>query len=269
MSGLPLTFASETIEFVSTTRKYNAHNDEEKNVHDETEAKTKSWMKQYEFRKDFLNENFEDYVFRMLNKSRDDDKPIIPHFTGTLQICPCPLTESYAYQALTVFMPWTHDNPIKRNRNDECLPKLKRFLNSSKCLVQLLMYYQQSLRKQEMKNQNVFDYEATIKSDYSPEYGEDMDIENFEDEDMLIAMSGMHKVDYEPDEDELLPTGLHYDWTQLTVPRSKKLMDNAEIFFQQLFVKQNRLLDIPTMVMDGKRVPFDISVTNSEQNPLY
>ena len=78
----------------------------------------------------------------------------------------------------------------------------------------------------------------------------------------------MHKFDHEPDEDDLLPTGLDYDWTQLSVPRSKKLMDNAETFFHQLFVKQNRLLDIPTMVMDGKRVPFDISVANSEQKPI-
>ena len=146
--------------------------------------------------------------------------------------------------------------------------KTKGIPKSSKCPVQLLMYYEQSLRKQEMKNQNVFDYEATSKSDYSPEYGENLDIENFEDEEMLIAMSGMHKFDHEPDEDDLLPTGLDYDWTQLTVPRSKKLMDNAETFFQQLFLKQNRLLDIPTMVMDGKRVPFDISVANSEQKPI-
>ena len=128
LSGLPLTFSYETIEFISTTRKYNGHDNEGNNLHDETDKTTKSWMKQYEFRKNYLNENFEDYVFRKLNESRDDDKPIIPHFTGTLQICPCPLTESYAYQALTVFMPWSHDNPIKKNRNDECLPKLKGFL---------------------------------------------------------------------------------------------------------------------------------------------
>ena len=109
LSALPLTLCSEHIEIISTSRHRKQNNLLEEN---HESCKKMTWMEKYENRIGRQDENFHDFVYTELNFKKGKRKTVIPHFSGALQICPIPLTEAYAYQALTVFKPWNLHNQI-------------------------------------------------------------------------------------------------------------------------------------------------------------
>ena len=169
-------------------------------------------MNLYEMRNGNENENFSDFVFRKMNEVSIDGKVKIPHFIGSLQLFPIPITEFYAQQALIVFKPWSKSKPLKAYNNIKFSTILQKFLESENCPTQLLIFYEQAKRRKAFMDKGVFHYEPTSKNAYDVDL-DDMDFNgDISDEDRLLMFNNMFQQDHDPDEESKLPRGLSFDW---------------------------------------------------------
>jgi hypothetical protein len=111
LAQLPLILCSERIEPVSLSpsRRICNHTEAKK---DKTLEDT-SWVTDYERRTGDSTLCFHHYVTGVMNrKKKEDMKESVPHYTGYIQFCSFPILETYYYQVLLAYKPWSKSNPL-------------------------------------------------------------------------------------------------------------------------------------------------------------
>jgi hypothetical protein len=105
---LPLVLFSKTLKPVSLSPYSRVRNYKEKCGNDGEGGDT-IWLTKYEKRPgEENNVSFHQYVSRELNLKRNvhEKNLMVPHFTGSMQFCSFPLSESYCYQVVMTYKPW-------------------------------------------------------------------------------------------------------------------------------------------------------------------
>jgi hypothetical protein len=110
---LPMVLCSETLKPVSLSPYSRVRNFKEQCGNDGEVGDT-SWVTKYE--KQLVEENvsFHQYVSRELNFKRKvhEKKLMVPHYTGSIQFFSFPLSESYCYQVMMAYKPWSISNKL-------------------------------------------------------------------------------------------------------------------------------------------------------------
>jgi hypothetical protein len=174
--------------------------------------------------------SFHQYVSRELNLKRNvhEKNLMVPHYTGSILFCSFPLSESYCYQVLMAYNPWSICNKLTNRCGVSYRTQLEAFISSSQCPKSILLAYERATRKKCQEDKGIFKHEPT----YNVDYKHDMDIE-FEgmkkDEAEALKMMSLHGSNV-PDDTWNLPRGVDYDWSVPNFPRDKQLWDTAETF---------------------------------------
>jgi hypothetical protein len=70
------------------------------------------WVSKYESRQGGPVMSLHYYITTVLtlNKKAECKKEVVPHCTGSIQLCAFPLSETYCYQVLLAYKPWSNSN---------------------------------------------------------------------------------------------------------------------------------------------------------------
>jgi hypothetical protein len=109
LAYLPLILCLERIEYVSLSRSMRICNQVEAKK-DKTLEDT-SWVTEYEQRTGYSTLCFNHYVTGEMNRKKTStSKETLPHYTGSIQFCSFPILETYCYQVLLAYKPWSKLN---------------------------------------------------------------------------------------------------------------------------------------------------------------
>jgi hypothetical protein len=129
---LPLALCSDTLKPVSLSPYSRVRNYKEQCGNDGEGGDTR-WVTEYEKLPGEENVRFHQYVSRGLNLKRKvhDKKLMVPHYTGSIQFCSFPLSESYCYQVLMAYKPWSISNKLTNRCGVSYRTQFQTFISSS------------------------------------------------------------------------------------------------------------------------------------------
>jgi hypothetical protein len=99
----------------------------------------------YEKRPGEENVSFYQYVSRELNLKWKvhEEKLMVPHYTGSIQFCSFPLSESYCYQVLMAYKPWSISNKLTNRCGVSFRTQSQTFISSSQCPNYILLAFEE------------------------------------------------------------------------------------------------------------------------------
>jgi hypothetical protein len=111
LAQLPLVLCSEKIEPVSlSTSRLICNQIEAKK---DKKLEDTSWITEYERRIVDSTLCFNHYLTGVMKRKKTRTfKEIVTHYTGSIQFCSFPLSETYFYQVLLAYKPWSKSNPL-------------------------------------------------------------------------------------------------------------------------------------------------------------
>jgi hypothetical protein len=72
-----------------------------------------TWITEYERRTGDSTVFFHHYVTGKMNRKKTrTSKEILPHYTGSIKFCSFYILETYCYQVLVAYKPWSKSNPL-------------------------------------------------------------------------------------------------------------------------------------------------------------
>jgi hypothetical protein len=158
---LPLVICSETLKAVSLSPYSRARNCKEQCGND-GEGGDISWVTKYEKRPGEENVSFHRYVSRELNFKRKvhDKKLMVPHYTGSIQFCSFPLSESYCYQVLMAYTPWSISNKLTNRCGVSYRTQIQTFVSSSQYPKSIRLAYERAKRRKCQEDNCIFKHEC-------------------------------------------------------------------------------------------------------------
>jgi hypothetical protein len=109
----------------------------------------------YEKRPGEENVNFNQYVSRELNLKRNvhEKKLMVPHYSSF------PLYESYCYQVLMAYKPWSISNKLTNMCGVSYRTQFEAFISSSQCPMSILLEYERAKRRKCQEDKGIFKHE--------------------------------------------------------------------------------------------------------------
>jgi hypothetical protein len=115
LAQLPLVLCSERIEPVSLSHSSRICNQIE--AKKEKTLEDTSWVTKNEWRTGNSTLCFHHYVTGKMNRKKiRTSKESLPHYTGSMQFCSFPTLETYCYQVLLAYKPWSKSNPLSNKQ---------------------------------------------------------------------------------------------------------------------------------------------------------
>jgi hypothetical protein len=146
------------------------------------------------------------YVTTEMNLKKDD----VPHYTGSIQLCVFPMSETYCYQVILAYKPCSTSNPLSNKRGKSYCDHFLSFMASYSCPKSILLAYERAKRRKLQEDKGIFTHEPASNVDYNQDM--DMEFEGMEqDEAEAIKMMALHGSGV-PDDNWDLPRGLDYEW---------------------------------------------------------
>jgi hypothetical protein len=68
-----------------------------------------------------------------------EKKLMVPNYTGSIQFCSFPLSESYCYQVLMAYKPWSISNKLTNRFGVSYRTQFEAFISSSQCPKSILL----------------------------------------------------------------------------------------------------------------------------------
>jgi hypothetical protein len=178
---------------------------------------------EYEWRTGDSTVCFHHHVTGEMSRKRATTlKEILPHYTGSIQFCSFPILESYFYQLLLAYKPWSKSNPLSNKHGKTYWDQFLEFASSPICLQTILLAYERANRRKLQEDKGTFKHEPTSNVDYNQDMEMEMEMEMeglYGDKPEAIKMMALHGSNL-PDDTWSLPRGYHYDWSTPTHPRN-------------------------------------------------
>jgi hypothetical protein len=204
LAQLPLVFCSERIEPVSLSPSRRICNQIEAKK-DKTLEDT-SWVTEYERRTGDSTLSFHHYVTGVMSRKKNRTlKEIVPHYTGSIQFCSFPISETYCYQVLLAYTPWSKSNPLSNKQVKTYRDQFLEFVSSPISPQTILLAYERAKRRKLQEDKRFFKHELTSNVDYNQDM--EMEMEGVDgDEAEAINMMALHGSNL-PDDTWSLPRG--------------------------------------------------------------
>jgi hypothetical protein len=188
---LPLVLCSETLKPVSLSPYSRVRNCKEQCGND-GEGGDIIWVTKYEKRPGEENVSFHQYVSRELNLKRKvhEKKLMIPHYTGSIQFCSFPLSESYCYQVFMAYKAWSISNKLTNRCGVSYRTQFQTFISSIQCHKSILLAYERAKRKKCQEDKGIFKHEPTSNVDYNQDM--DIEFEGMDKDEAQETMQGPH-----------------------------------------------------------------------------
>jgi hypothetical protein len=190
------------------------------------------WAMEYEWITGYSTVCVHHYVTGEMNRKRaTTSNEIVPHYTGSIQFCSFPISESYCYQVLLAFKQWSKSNPLPNTHGKTYRDQVLEFTSSSICPHILLLAYERAKRRKLQEDKGNFKHEPTSNVDYN----QDMEIkmEGLDvDEAEAITMMALHERNV-PDDTRSLPRGYNYEWPKPSYPRNPELLKPTKNFLAE------------------------------------
>jgi hypothetical protein len=104
---------------------------------------------------------------------------------------PFPLSETYCYQVLLAYKPWSKSNQVSNTRGKSYCDQFLSFLVSYSCLKSILLAYERAKRRKLQEYKGSFKHEPTSNVDYNQDMH--MEFEGMDqDEADAIKMMALH-----------------------------------------------------------------------------
>jgi hypothetical protein len=215
----PLVLCSEKSEPVSLSTSRRIYNQIE--AKKDKKLEDTSWVTEYERRTGDSTLCFHHYVTWVMNRKKNRTlKEIVPHYTGSILFCSFPLSETYCYQVLLAYRPWSKSNPLSNKQDKTYQDQSLKFVSSSVCPQTILLAYERAKRGKLQEDKGIYKHEPTSNVDYNQDI--EMEIEGLEgDESEAIKMMALHGSNV-PDYTWSFPRGYGYDWSK------PKLVENCK-----------------------------------------
>jgi hypothetical protein len=84
---------------------------------------------------------------KMNHKNSRKSKEILPHYTGSIQFCSFPISESYCYQVILAYTPWLKSNPLSKKHGKTYQDQFLEFTSSPICPQTILLAYERAKRR--------------------------------------------------------------------------------------------------------------------------
>jgi hypothetical protein len=91
----------------------------------------------------------------MNRKKTRTSKEILPHYTGFIQFCSFPILETYCYQVLLAYKPWSKSNPLSNTQGKTYRDQFLEFTSSPICPQTILLAYERSKRRKLQEDKGV------------------------------------------------------------------------------------------------------------------
>jgi hypothetical protein len=192
-----------------------------------------SWVTDYERRTGDSTLCFHHYVTGVMNRKKNRIlKEIVPHYTGSIQFCSFPISETYCYQVLLAYKPWSKSNPLSNIQGKTYRDQFLEFLSSPICPQTIILAYERAKRRKLQEDKGIFKHEPTSNVDYNQDM--EMEIEGLEsDEAEAIKMMALHRSNV-PDDTWSLHRGYDYDWSKPTFSMNPNLWKTAKPSYLKL-----------------------------------
>jgi hypothetical protein len=192
-------------------------------------------------------------------KKTKTSKEILPHYTRSIQFCSFPITETYCYQVLLTYTPWSTSNPLSNKHGKNYRDQFLEFTSSPMCPQTILLAYDRTKRRKLQEDKGIFKHEPTSNIDYNQDI--EMEMEGLDgDETAAIKMMALHGSNV-PDDTLSLPRGYDYDWSKPTFPRNPYLWKTAKTFLTEALDSSGTdvsEVDVPARKVDEEVVRYNI-----------
>jgi hypothetical protein len=111
-------------------------------------------------------------------KKTRTSKEMCPHYTGSIHFCSFTILDTYCYQVLLAYKPWSKSNPLSNKQGKTFLDQFLEFTSSPICLHTILLAYDRAKRRKLQEDKGIFKHELTSNVDYN--------------QDMEMEMEGLH-----------------------------------------------------------------------------
>jgi hypothetical protein len=116
-----------------------------------------SWVTEFERRTGDSTLCFHHYVTGVMNlKKTRTLKEIVPHNTGSIQFCSFPLSETYCYQGLLAYKPWSKSNPMSNKQGKTYQDQFLKFVSSPVYPQTILLAYERAKRRKLQEDKGIF-----------------------------------------------------------------------------------------------------------------
>jgi hypothetical protein len=185
---------------------------------------------------------------------------ILPHYTGSIQFCSFPILETYCYQVLLAYKPWSKSNPLSNKHGKTYRDQFLEFISSPICPHTILLAYDGAKHRKLQEDKGFVKHEPTSNVDYNQDMDMEMEMEGLDgDEAEAIKMMALHGSNV-PDDTWSLPIGYDYDWSKPTFPRNPNLWKTAKNFLTEDLDSSGT--DVAEVDVPVRKVDEDISHCN-------
>jgi hypothetical protein len=186
-------------------------------------------------------------------------KEILPHYTRSIQIFSFPILETYCYQALLAYKPWSKSNPLSNKQGKTYRYQVLEFTPSPIYPQIILLAYERAKRRKLQEDNETFKHDPTSNVDYNQDT--EMEMEGLVgDEAEAIQMMALHGSNV-PDDTWSLPRGYDYGWSKPTFPRNTDLWKTAKNFLTEALDSSGTdvaEIDVPVSKVDEEVVYYNI-----------
>jgi hypothetical protein len=172
LGQLPLILCSERIEPVSLSPSIRISNKKEATT--DIKVEDTSWV--MEQRTGNSTVCFHHYVTGEMNhKKAKTSKVILPHYTGSIQFFSFPISESYCYQVLLAYKPWSNLNPLSNKHDGTYRDQFLEVTSSTICPQTILLAYERAIRRKLQEDKWILKYEPISNVDYNQDIEMEME----------------------------------------------------------------------------------------------
>jgi hypothetical protein len=83
-------------------------------------------------------------------------KEIVSHYTGSIQFCSLPISETYCYQVLLAYKPWSKSSHLSNKQGKTYRDQFLEFLSSSICPQTIILAYERANRRKLQEDKGIF-----------------------------------------------------------------------------------------------------------------
>jgi hypothetical protein len=113
-----------------------------------------------------------------MNRKRPaKSKEMLPHYTGSINFFSFHISESYWYQVLLAYKPWSKSNPLSNKHVKTYRDQFGDFTSSPLYPQTILLAYERAKRRKIQKDKGVFKHYPTSYVDYKQDMEMEMEME--------------------------------------------------------------------------------------------
>jgi hypothetical protein len=204
-------------------------------------------------------------------KKNRTSKEILPHYSGSIHFCSFPILETYCYQVLVAYKPWSKSNPLSNKHGKAYRDQSLEFTSSPICPQTILIAYERVKHRKLEEDKGIFKHAPTSNVDYNQDMEMEMEIEGLDGDDAeAINMMALHGSNV-PNDTWSLPRGYDYDWSKPTFPRNPDLWKTAKTFLIEALDSSGTdvdEVDIPARKVDEEVVHYNIRDAMASQSSV-